>query len=409
MATAQNARYTFAGSAGSRYAVGATGIATTPANVGVSVSVLDPNGNYVTGCGALTVDNVCDVPALGVTGTYTVLIDPPDTATAALAMSVKSEVTGVVTVDSASATPTTFTAGQNVRLSFNNAAVGATPKLTVSGLTLSPAGSQAYLRVLDPNGNNVFGNTYWIFSSGGYTIDLPALNDVGTYTIEFDPRNFAAGSASFAVRNSVSGSISINGPAVTVNLVENQQPALNFTTTVPNQGITLSFSSLSTTPAGGALRYSMSNATSWTTNITAPGVNLPQLPLANVGNYAMTLLPQSAFSGAVTVALVNDQTDTLTIGGAAVTHTPALVAQSKRITFTNSTANRATTIRINSSQWTSGTWWLIPPPGGGVITSTFPASATARNIAVTLVQTGTYTLILVPAGTNTSTVSASVL
>ena len=83
--------------------------------------------------------------------------------------------------------------------------------------------------------------------------------------------------------------------------------------------------------------------------------------------------------------------------------------QSKRITFTNTTANRATTIRINSSQWTSGTWWLIPPPGGGVVTSTFPASTVARNIAVTLVPTGTYTLILVPAGTNVGTVSASVL
>ena len=408
-ATGQNARYTFTGNAGTRYAVAATGIATVPAGVGVSISVLDPAGNAVTSCGGVSVDTICDVPSLNSSGSYTVFIDSPGTATASLAFSIKSEVTATATIDSAVATATSFTAGQNVRVTFNNTTVGATPKLAVSSLTLAPTGSQAYLRVLDPNGNNIFGSTYWIFTTGGYTIDLPALDSVGDYVIEFDPQGFSTGTASFAVRNSTAASISIDGPAVTVSLAANQQPAFNFTTSVPNQGITLSFSGMSTTPIGGALRYSMSNATSWTSNIVAPGVNIPQLPLVNVRDYSMTLLPQSAFTGAITVALVNDQTGTLTIGGAAVTHTPTRAAQSKRITFTNTTANRATTIRINSSQWTSGTWWLIPPPGGGVTTSTFPASTVARNVPVTLVQTGTYTLILVPAGTNVGTVSASVL
>lgn len=122
----------------------------------------------------------------------------------------------------------------------------------------------------------------------------------------------------------------------------------------------------------------------------------------------MTLLPQGTFSGTVTVALVGDQTGTLTIGGAAVTHVPAKAGQSKRFTFTNTTANRATTVRINSSQWTSGTWWLLSPTGGAT-RATFPAGTTARNYSVTLGATGTYTLILVPAGTSSGTVSASVL
>lgn len=165
---------------------------------------------------------------------------------------------------------------------------------------------------------------------------------------------------------------------------------------------------MSTNPAGGALRYSMSNAASWTTDITSPGINLPQLPLRTIGNYSMTLLPQGTFSGTVTVALVGDQTGTLTIGGAAVTHVPAKAGQSKRFTFTNTTANRATTVRINSSQWTSGTWWLLSPTGGAT-RATFPAGTTARNYSVTLGATGTYTLILVPAGTSSGTVSASVL
>lgn len=407
-AAGQNARYTFAGTAGSRYTVVATGISTLPAGGGVSVSVLDPAGNFVMSCGLLLADTTCDVPDLGSTGNYTVLVDAPGTSTATLSIVVKPEVTGTVTVDAATATATAFTAGQNVRLSFNNATAGATTNLIVSGLTMTPLGSQANLRVLDPTGINIFGNTYWIFTTSGYSIDLPVLNSTGNYTIEFDPVDFAAGSASFAIRTSIIQSISIDGPAVTVNWLANQQPVFNFATTLVNQPITLSFSGMSTTPAGGALRYSMSNAVSWTSNITAPGINLPQLPLQTIGDYSMTLMPQGTFSGAVTVALINDQTGTLTIGGAAVTHVPARAGQSKRFTFTNNTANRATTVRINSSQWTSGTWWLLAPTGGATL-ATFPTTTSAINYSVTLGSTGTYTLILVPAGASSGTVSVSVL
>jgi hypothetical protein len=266
--------------------------------------------------------------------------------------------------------------------------------------------------VLDPNGQNIFGSTYWVFTTSGYSIDLPALNSTGTYTIQFDPVAFAAGSASFAVTTSTPNAISIDGAPVTVSLVANQQPALNFATTVANQAITLSFSSMSTSPTGGVLNYSMSNASSWTSNITAPGVNIPQLPLSAVDNYTMTLIPQTSFSGSVTVALVSDLSGSLTIGGAAGTHTPTVGSQSKRFTFANTTANRSTKIKINSSQWTSGTWWLISPTGATTL-ATFATTTTALTYTVTLASTGTYTLIMVPAGAGTTnvgkTASVSVL
>ena len=403
MATGQNARYTFTASAGKHYGLVFKNFATTPTGKSLNISVLDPGASAIASC-VVTANVVCDTPSLATSGTYTVLIRSWDGA-ATVSAAVVSDVDGTLTMNANSATVKPFVAGQNVLLTFNNATAGTTARLNVSGLSMTPAGSKAFLKVLDPSGSNVFGNTYYIFTDSGYPLELPTLGSVGNYTVVFDPQGFAAGSASFAVNSTTQQSLAIDGAAVSVPWAANQQPTIDFTTTVANQAVSFVYTDMTTNPSGGTLAYTLSDSTWWTTTFGAPGTVLPQFPLENVGVHTMALVPQGSFSGAVKVAVVNDALGTLTIGGAAGTHTPTKIGQSKRFTFTNSTASRSSQISINSSAWASGNWWLLSPSGGATIGSFTNKAVT---YSTTLLDTGTYTLILVPSIAASGAVSVSV-
>src|SRR5439155_5475245 len=83
----QNGRYTFAGEAGQTYSVALTNMTTNPSGGQVGISFVKPDGTTFTSgynCVAFsaTAGN-CDISALPVSGTYTVVVDPAGTIAAA--------------------------------------------------------------------------------------------------------------------------------------------------------------------------------------------------------------------------------------------------------------------------------------------------------------------------------------
>lgn len=183
----QNALYTFSGMAGQWVSFGFTAV-TIPS---ATVTLLKPDGTYLTettigGGGSL------DLPtALPTTGTYTLTVNPSGANTGAMTIRLSSEVTGTVTINAAAIPVTIGRAGQNARYTFaGTASQQATVKIT--GNTLGNVAVNLYT----PSGSYQTGA-----SGAGASFNLPTvtLATTGTYTITLNPSTTATGSLNLKV------------------------------------------------------------------------------------------------------------------------------------------------------------------------------------------------------------------
>jgi subtilisin family serine protease len=175
----QNARLSFAGTAGERISVRMSG-----ATISASwLSILKPDG---TALGANTYAGVgssfVDTRVLPAAGAYTVVLDPQDAATGSATMTVydvPADATGSLVAGGASLTLNLLTPGQNARLMFAGTG-GQHVTLSLTGVTLSAS----YVSILRPDGTNLTWPAYIGTFGGTIAADLPTS---GTYTISVDP------------------------------------------------------------------------------------------------------------------------------------------------------------------------------------------------------------------------------
>ena len=175
----QNARLSFAGTAGERISVQMSG-----ATIASSwLSILRPDGtalgsNTYAGAG----NSFVETRVLPVAGTYSVVLDPQDAATGSATLTVYDvppDVTGSLVAGGASVTLDILTPGQNARLTFSGTA-GQHVSLSLTGVTLSAS----YVSILRPDGTNLTWPAYIGIFGGTIAADLPAG---GTYTVSVDP------------------------------------------------------------------------------------------------------------------------------------------------------------------------------------------------------------------------------
>ncbi|RJS15433.1 hypothetical protein DRW03_33505, partial [Corallococcus sp. H22C18031201] len=100
----QNGRYTFTGTAGDRLGLGVSSLTTVPASQYVSINVLKPDGSSLVSCGGYNAPGNCNLPVLPVTGTYSITMDPPGTATASVGLLLSRTLEDTVLVDGAAVT-----------------------------------------------------------------------------------------------------------------------------------------------------------------------------------------------------------------------------------------------------------------------------------------------------------------
>jgi thermitase len=203
VAARQNARVTFSGTAGQRVSVGMTGVAMGSSTCcGATVSILKPNGTtfvYPTFVGTNGGD--IDTAPLPSSGTYTIFVDPQDTITGSITLTLSLDVTGTLTVGGAPVTLALDRAGQNGRVSFSGTA-GQSVTVVMSGVTIgSSACCSVDVVIVKPDGYNL--TTKLAGTSGGsFTVQLPAT---GTYQIVVDPWYAQTGSMTLSLAPAVSG------------------------------------------------------------------------------------------------------------------------------------------------------------------------------------------------------------
>jgi hypothetical protein len=177
----QNGRYTFTGEAGKTYSWALTNMTTTPGGGQVGITMIKPDGTtFVSGynCVAFspTAGN-CDISALPVGGTYTIVVDPLGTIVTGFdAWLTKTVEGGELVVNGATATYSTAAPAQNARYTISGT-TGQTLRLVFAGNTV-PAST---LYVFKPDGGVLASRGTGGIASG--TLDLPTLPLTGTYTV----------------------------------------------------------------------------------------------------------------------------------------------------------------------------------------------------------------------------------
>ncbi|MBD0369821.1 MAG: IPT/TIG domain-containing protein [Pyrinomonadaceae bacterium] len=221
----QRAVLTFSGTAGQRVNLSMTnGSFYWMAWSNVYVYLYNPDGSALASLdlnGQTTA--LIDTLTLGSTGTYTIILDPPDTRTGGVTFTlndVPPDVSGTITPGGPSVTKSNTVGGQNIAVTFDGTAGQRVSLNTViQGFTRWP-----YVSIYKPDGNRLVG------PANGY-IDALTLPVTGTYKILGDPFDLETGQMTFTLYDvvDVTGTITPGGSSVTS------------TVTTPGQNIRLTF------------------------------------------------------------------------------------------------------------------------------------------------------------------------
>jgi hypothetical protein len=290
----QRMRLTFSGTAGQRLSLGLTGSTLTTATATIS----NPDGTTLASGIFAASNTALDTPTpLATTGTYALLINPSQSFTGTVTLTLSSEVTGALTIGG-TATPVAIArAGQRARMTFEGTA-GQRLSVNMTGSTL-PSGTAT---VFTPSGSALVAQG---FSGSGGFIDPRTLGATGTYSLLVDPNLAFTGGMTltlYDVPDDVTGTLAVNGPAQTV------------TTTAPGQNAVLTF----TGSAGQPVTVRGANSTQGCVTVL---VKRPDNATASIspctasysltttsstaGTFTLTLDPIGTSTGSVDVNVTN--------------------------------------------------------------------------------------------------------
>lgn len=398
----------FDGVKGQKVGVGVSNVVFSPSG-SANFYVKKPNGeDLITGVYFGPGGQGASLPALPVTGTYTIMIVPSSTASVSLTVSVSQDITGTIVPGGAPTTVATTFPGQGADVTFAGTQ-GQRVSLKISGVTIT-GGNHMMVSILNPDGSNLVVDS-WV--SGPDFIDVQSLPVSGTYTIRVDPQYAAIATATltlYDVPPDTTGTIAAGGASVPV------------ATTIPGQSADLTFAG--TQGQRISLLITGVTLTGGTTN-SAPvsilkpdGTTLASLCCVNsnefidaqvlpvTGTYTIRFHPISGSIGSGTFKLYDvppDTTGTITPGGASATVTTTVPGQNANLSFTGSQGQRIS-LMISGVSVTGSTpayfnyvSVLILKPDGTTLASISSINSTGFIDLQTLPVSGTYTVRFDPA------------
>ena len=150
---------------------------------------------------------------LPLTGSYAILVDPDETNTGSLALTlydVPPDLVGALTIGGPSMALNTTTPGQNARLTFEGSA-GQRVSLGVSEVSFDPGPGPAQVSILNPDGTELAAKL--VFDSGD-DIDAEPLPQTGTHTVVIDPRRAQTAGLTLTLSEPIAAALTLGGPPV---------------------------------------------------------------------------------------------------------------------------------------------------------------------------------------------------
>jgi YD repeat-containing protein len=197
-APGQNGTLTFSGTAGQRISLGGTNGMTGQIGFScdVNISILNPDTSVLAAATCMEGSGFIDVKTLGASGTYTIKIDPAETAAGSVTLTlytVPADSSANLAVGGSSATLTTTTPGQNAQATFSGTAgQQVTVRLTSSSMGWTT------VKLFKPDGT-LLTSRYAPWDS--FDLSTQTLPSTGTYTIVIDPDGPIIGSITVNVTN----------------------------------------------------------------------------------------------------------------------------------------------------------------------------------------------------------------
>lgn len=374
-----------------------------------AMTLISPNGAiiYAPGSGNFFTSGFVEPLRLPMTGTYTILVDPENSNTGSMPITlydVPADVSGSITIGGSGVSVATTVPGQNGSLSFS-ASAGQKVSLSVASSTLGLA--DIYIR--DSWGANAGSR---VISTGADFMDTITLPSTGNYTVKIDPRTVLTGGLTLTLNNTndVTGTITAGGSSVGVTLsVPGRSGVLTFSGT---SGQRVSLGGASATFGEYSIAINKPDGSALTSNSGFLGSSpfLDPQTLPSTGTYSIVVNPQGTNTGSITLTLYDvpaDAGSSISIGGSAVTVTTTVPGQNGQLTFSG-TSGQQVTVHITSS--TLGNFPVsLLKPDGTTLTSANSFWNTSFDLATqTLPSTGTYTIRIDPSGATTGTLNVTV-
>ena len=393
----QRGYLTFSGTAGQKVSLGVNAV--TPGS-GNNLHVFNPDGSTLTWT-STTTSNTNFHMTLPTTGTYTLMLDPDGINTGSASLTLSSEVNaGTIVIDGASATVTTTRVGQRGYLTFSGTA-GQKVSLGVNAIT---PGSGNDLYVFNPDGSTLTW-TSTTTTNTNFHMTLPAT---GSYTLMLDPDGTNTGSASLTLSSEVNaGTIVIDGASATTTTTRvGQRGYLTFSGTA-GQKVSLGVNAITPGSGNDLYVFNPDGSTLTWTSTTTTNTNF-HMTLPTTGTYTIMLDPDGTNTGSATLTLSSEvDGGTVTTNGPSVPITISRVGQRARLTF-GGTVGQQAIVRLTSNSMGSVTVALLKPDGTQLTWST--SSGASFDLSMqTLPTTGTYTILVDPAGTNTGSINVAVI
>lgn len=390
----QNARYLFTATSGQTISLGMTNSSIASGNV----AMYKPDGTVLVNPTAFS-NGAIDSQVLPASGTYAIFVDPYATYTGSITLTLYNtpDVTGTITIDGTSVSPSLTVPGQRARYTFTGTA-GQQLNLGASGVTIT----SSMVSILKPDGTSLASSS--IGTTGG-SVDPPPLPTTGTYTVVVDPNGLYTGNMTLTLSAPVSGTIAIDGSAVAFTTTRPGQIGTYTVSGTAGQYLSLGLTNSSLLMATVSL-LKPDGATLSSTTIGTSGGSLDPPVLPTTGTYTLKVDPYYAYTGNVTLTLSSEVSGTLTINDPATAITITRAGQNARYTFSG-TASQQVTVKITGN--TLGLIYVyLYNPAGGNIAGTGNSAASFNLSTVTLPVTGTYTVTVNPYGLGTGGVNLQV-
>lgn len=413
----QNGAVTFAATGGQRVSLlGTNGINGQISLVcDVGVTLLKPDKTALASSTCMESSGFMDTVVLPVAGTYTIFVDPASWATGSLMLTlydVPADVGGTLTAG-VPVTATMSTPGQNGTYTFAGTAGQRISLKGTNGMSGQIAlACDVNVTIAKPDASQLA--TACMEGSG--FIDATTLPTTGTYTVKVDPSSTATGSLTLTLYNvpaDGSGTITPGGSAVAVtSSAPGQNSALSFSGTAGQRISLRGTNGLSGQVAGCDVNVTILKPDS---SVLAPAtcmegsgfIDVKTLPVT--GTYTITIDPQAAATGSLTLTLYNlpaDPSTTLTVNGGSGTLTTTTPGQNASATFSG-TSGQQVTVHVTGNTMSWVTVKLLKPDGSQ-LTSAYNFGSSFNLSTQTLPATGTYTITIDPDGTNVGSITLSV-
>jgi YD repeat-containing protein len=401
----QNARLTFASSAGQRVNLLVNSSTFPGSCVSGPLRIVKPDG--VT----LVSTSVCagiftDAVTLPMVGNYIVLVDPSWNSTGSITLTlydVPPDVTGSITPNGPPVTITTTTPGQNARVTFDGTA-GQRVSLRMTNSTIN----LSFVSIQKPDGTNLSQGT--TVTSAGF-VDTLTLPTTGAYTIFVDPANMYTGNITLTLYDvtDIVGSITPGGSPVTVNItVAGQNARLSF---AGNTGQRVSLLVNSSTFPGscvnGPLRILKPDGATLVSTSLCAGAFTDAVTLPMTGTYTVFVDPSGTTTGDITLTLYDvppDVTGPIVPDGPAVTITTTTPGQNARMTF-DGTAGQRVSVQMTNVTTNISFVSVLKPDGTNLVSPTFVNTFGGLIDTPILPVTGTYTILVDPHTTYTGSMT----